>query len=142
MGYPTVPTKTSSSLHFRAPGWPGARKPSGHVLTNSDRHIQYDVRKKNTKDTETTFFINKQHQKRMKSVSLRSIRAKYGCLKQTSDRDVTKSVFSNGTRLLLNFSLKILVTHLFLTDSLPPIPDSRSVPSSILDPRTSLPLFR
>ena len=41
-------------------------------------------KKKKLKTQKLLFFINKQHQKRMNSISLRSIRAKYGCLKQTS----------------------------------------------------------
>ena len=46
LGYPAVPTKTASPLHFWAPGWPGAGlRPApgenpctGHVLTKSDRY--------------------------------------------------------------------------------------------------------
>ena len=115
LGYPTVPSKTSCPLHFWALGWPGARKPSGQVLTKSDRHIQYDVRKKKILKTQKLlFFINKQHQKRMNSISLRSIRAKYGCLKQTS---VLTNAFAAISRIS-SFASTFVWAHGILASSI------------------------
>ena len=60
------------------------------------------------------FLINKQRQKRMKSVSLRSIRAKYGCLKQTS---VLTNAFAAISRVS-SFASTFVWTHGILASSI------------------------